>query len=95
MYLSIKKKVMSEVKQQVEVFPPRSNINGEIKEENLHSTPQVCPCCQGNGYNWSYDENINESVKLGCKACDGSGMVVPVIRINWIPLAMIASKLNE
>lgn len=86
---------MSELKQHVVIFPPRTNIDGEIRKETLHSTPQVCPCCQGNGYNWSYDENINESVKITCKACDGSGMVVPVINISWIPLAMIASKSNE
>lgn len=86
---------MSEVKQHVEVFPPRSNMDGVIRTEMLYSTAMKCPCCQGNGYNWSYDENINESVKLKCKACDGSGMVVPVINISWIPLAMIASKSNE
>lgn len=86
---------MSRIVQNIEVYPPRMNTDGVIKNEQLYSTPHICPCCNGEGFNWFYDEKINESVKQRCKACDGSGQVVPCISIGWIPLKMVASKMND
>lgn len=85
---------MSELKLQLEVFPPQKNRDGVISKETHYSTAHRCPCCNGEGWMWGVDETTNESVKLGCKACDGSGMVAPVISIDWLPLRMVASKSN-
>ena len=50
--------------------------------ERVVGMPQQCNYCCGSGWFWGED-TLGEAVKEDCPLCKGSGMLRPVVTIDW------------
>ena len=75
-----RKRNMSRIKQILELSSPSMFLKSEL----IHGKDQNCNYCSSNGWFWG-DDKSGEAVKVPCPICAGSGLVHPVITIEWEP----------
>lgn len=69
---------MSKMKQILELSSPTL----KTKTERIVGSVQRCNYCSGNGWFWG-QAKLGDTVKIPCPMCEGSGLMHPVVTIEW------------
>lgn len=87
----------SRIKKQIELEPPKFPI---CKTETIKGAPTECILCNGAGgqyvdSRWPdfiFSKNNGSGYYVACKVCEGTGLVCPIIKIEWQSTGEIMEK---